>query len=795
MKKTYAFAFLFFLGLGLLWWLEYAKFPRERERLARASRVLRSLFDAQLRDIREVEIERAGQVIRFEREDNHPWQMVKPIRAAADPAMVDNLIQNLIDLPRSPDAGTIEDSGQGHGLAPPSAVIRIAGGRRSKESSFSAGISAVLEVGKRQGDVRFVRPAGEDGIEAVDEKLLRAIDLPIADWREKALLPLPTFQIVGMTMQTGSGIAYQAIRDRSGRWALREPIAVPADGVKIDNLLAQLTGLRVEDGAAGFAADGVRDFGRFGLDSPELTVTLDVGGSKAEPIVLQFGKQVPDHADRVYARRRDQDNVVVVNSKILANIPRAARDLRTGQVTQIEPGRVTKVEFDAPPPLGKIVLQRNPTGWEQTEPRIERVDLPSIQTLVEMLGSLQSSELLDPEADPDPRMSPRLMTVKIWESPRLAAGPNGAASEPRRTLSLQLGQHDLLRKTVYARLEGDSFILALPDVILKAMPSNPLSFRDRTVLALNPATIKNLRVTHEGRTIEIVPSSSNEAANRWKMVAPINADVDMPALSQVFAALSQLRAEEIVEEARDDKPDRQFGLDHPSTELVWEYEAGPNPSPTGKPTARGRLRIGKQVGRSSTSAYYARLDHLPMIFTLGAPTVGILQGELHDRRVLSFDVNRVNKIAIRWPNRTIGFTRIPGTNGETATWTPDSVDQSAEIPLSQISTMLTQVARLQTNRFLQYRGIYPIMTGLRSPRLTMEIRLDGESDPRILRIGNMREDGLVYAAAGAGETGPVFFLPATGWNQLIKQNKAHDELPSDLFSPPIDGSSPTPSAK
>ena len=44
-------------------------------------------------------------------------------------------------------------------------------------------------------------PGGTDAIEVADSKLLSAVDLPVADWREQVVMGVPTFQVASVTIK------------------------------------------------------------------------------------------------------------------------------------------------------------------------------------------------------------------------------------------------------------------------------------------------------------------------------------------------------------------------------------------------------------------------------------------------------------------------------------------------------------------------------------------------------------------------------------------------------------------
>ena len=309
-----------------------------------AGRVLPALMDTPVTDIRRVEIAREGERIVFDRKDGGRWQMTEPVDAAADPSRVEELVRNLKDLSMAPDSGTIAGRPADYGLGEEAVTVRVFG------TDLRTPLAA-LRVGETVGDLRYVQPDGESGIEVVDARLLAALDEPASEWRDRALFRLPTFQIASLTV-TGPGRDLKATRDREeGRWRLVRPFRTPADESKMEGVLADLGGLVVADGERGFVADDVRDFAPYGLDSPAMTIELAPLADFGSPQTLLVGKEVPDRADRIYARRGDQDDVVWIDAKALRAIGISPDALRSQRVADIQPAGVNFVQVEA---LGRV---------------------------------------------------------------------------------------------------------------------------------------------------------------------------------------------------------------------------------------------------------------------------------------------------------------------------------------------------------------------------------------------------------------------------------------------------------
>ncbi|HZW30491.1 MAG TPA: DUF4340 domain-containing protein [Isosphaeraceae bacterium] len=778
-RTTIILLILFFGGLLTMWGLQVAGVRTNEDERRRADWVLPDLINTPAEEIRRVEVDRGDEHLVFERRGRGPgrWQMVEPLDVAAEPTRLETLVRNLHDLRKSPQAGTIEGEAATFGLDPPAATVRLFAGTDDRPV-------ATLDIGKTNGGIRYVRPVGSTGIEVADAKLLTPLDQPVTTWRQPVVMGVPTFQVASVTItrrrpgEAGKGAkpvgpepqVIRAERQPSGRWRLTAPLAVPANGAKIESLLAALASLRVLDIPKGFVADNVKDFTPFGLTEPRFTVELKTDRPEDEPVVLDVGKLVPDQPDRAYVRQGGQDDVVVVNAKALGEIPESPTSLRSQQVTELVPGAVTAIEVRTRSDIFR--LTRDASGWELTSPTPARADTPAVQAFLNQLANLQSSEFLEPEKVPDQQLDPPVMAITIRQAgpgPVRRGAPAAERSGPTSVpvLSLQLGRHDILRKTIFARLEGDRVLLALPDTLMEVLPKNPYAFRDRNLLTEKLESIRKVRIRRGGRTDELEPNPKGEP-NQWRMRAPVDAPADVPTITQALAALANLRVDDIAAGSIGDG--KAFGLDRPLIEVDWESDRA------------HRLKIGGLVPRSQS--YYASLDEQPLVFTLGAATARLFDAEFRDHRVLSFGSKRAERVLLRWPYRTVALRRRqpPPSQGQVE-WVPDPGTEAEGLDLSRISALVKTLGQLQTTRYFQYEGPYPATSGLPWPRLVVEVTLAPGGPNLVLRIGSPTVDGQVCAATGTGDSGPGFFLPGASWNDLIHSGERFAPIPDNPFAP------------
>ncbi|MDR3618177.1 MAG: DUF4340 domain-containing protein [Paludisphaera borealis] len=767
-RTTYVLIGLFFAGLLLLWGLEFTGVLTESQRRRRQDRILPALTDVVESGIQKVEIDRKGERLIFERRGRYGWQMRGAIDAAADANDLESLLQNLRALRRSADAGVIDAPAESYGLAPAEATLRLWTGGAQDGTSPKDPV-AVLEIGKTAQNHRYVKTDDAGGIDVVDRRVLAAIDRPAAEWRDKMLAPLPTFQVTGLSIQR-PGVTLKAERMSGGQWRLTEPVRLPADGSKIEAALAALAGLRIAGPSGSFAADDVKDFAPYGLDKPEATIELTSSADPSNPTVLMVGKSPADQPGRVYVRRGDQDDVALIDAKFLAEIPADRLGFRSQHIAEITPPAAYRVEIKAPG--GPFELVRNPAGWNLTSPKPEKADRFLVESLLGQIDALQTSEYLDPAQMIDVGLDPPIMSIRVWEIELGGAKNRKAPADAPPAFELALGRHDILKKTIYARLPGDSYVLALPDTFMQVLPKNSYAFRDRTLPPAQPAGVAKLTFVLDGRTTVLEPDRASATPNQWRMIAPVKAPADVRAVTAVLAALSNLRADDFAADSAGDGV--AFGLNAPLLDLSWEGE-GP----------AGGLKVGKQVpGKPST--YYAVLSGYPPVFTLDAQALQPYFAEMHETLVQKFPLDDVRRLVLQWPDRTLVFARSSQPTGQPTDWSPEPGTSAQGIDLSRFNDLAIHLSQLHAVRFAQYEGPIPTDSGLAEPRLKIEIGFGAGKPPSVVRLGSPTRDGFVLATTGDGATGPVFLLPGPAWEALIEPGTEGSSapLPADVFAPP-----------
>ena len=786
-RTTFVLMTLFLAGLGLLWWADYAEVPTRARQRELLNRLLPALVDVKPGDVARVEVDRDGGKSRFAVERRGPgrWQVVEPLDAAADPTLVETLVNNLKELRKSPDAGTITGDPARFGLATPAATVRLYGGDGSKPL-------ATLEVGSRVRERAYVRPDGDPGIEVVDARPLDLLGKDAAGWRDAAIFRVPSFRVASVDVRdAGPSPGIRLERD-DRRWRLVRPLKTPADNDKVEGLVAELAALRVEDGASGFVEDDAKDLGKYGLDTPSATIEVTPFADSGAPQTVKLGKPVPDKPNQVYAMRGDQNDVVRLDVKRLREAIPGANGLRSPTVLDLSPQRVNRVRVDA---QGKAFdLARSSDGWEILSPVREPADVRLVQRLLANLADLKASEFLAPSAVADPKLDRPTFRVRAWQPAPGSGSAKGSASgdlpEGEPQIDLALGRLDALRKTIYGRIAGDPTVLALPDLILDDLPRNDFAYRDLTVLGIKPESFARVSVDKGAKSVTVRAPTAGEPPGRWRVVEPVRAPADDQAVTMLLLAVGSLRADAWESDSVGDG--KAFGLDAPRVRVSWVLTPGGRVSrdaPEGG--TKGALRVG--APKPGKEAYYANVEGDPRVFSVPRALVVPMEGELRARGVFGLPAKKVEGVTFRWPSRSVAVERAAAGEGPGAWRVAPGYDPSGFDP-SRVGPFVAALADLRAIAFRQYDGPIPPDDGLGVPRLAVSFRVEGEPAERTLRFGNARTPHSLLATTAPGPVGPVFEVAAdAAVVDLFRAPRRPEDLPDDPFAPaPVAAPAPTP---
>jgi len=210
----------------------------------------------------------------------------------------------------------------------------------------------------------------------------------------------------------------------------------------------------------------------------------------------------------------------------------------------------------------------------------------------------------------------------------------------------------------------------------------------------------------------------------WQMTAPLNANGDVPAISDFLSFLKNLNFTRVVEESPKDLT--PFGLNTPSLKIILSMDNG---------ETKG-VRVGDDHPMGN-KVYLARLNGSRVL------TAGIaknrLDQEVHDLRdktILDFETPQIIKIELIRNGKTLSLKK----NEES--WEVSEEKITAEGNENEIKNLLNTIQTARIEQFVEEQPEQLASYGLNNSRLTVKLTALNTKGSLSLLIGEKNENGF-----------------------------------------------------
>ncbi|MBM4149461.1 MAG: DUF4340 domain-containing protein [Lentisphaerae bacterium] len=560
-----------------------------------------------------------GDLDLYLRRTSEGWRIVRPLDTAASATAVERILAS-IEETRIHERITEQDRLQreltlaDYGLDPPRARLRLG---RGEDKPCEVRIGSVAPL----GTAVYVMTRESGDIYAADGTLTNAIPSGIEAVRDRSLLRADSRRVRRFELRR-KGAGFIRVQYGDDGWQLQQPVSAPASARRVEKTLAAVFGLPVQSfvfdrtGQAAVTDDAaVADawVEPYGLATDEAVAGFSVWFEGDEvPREALFGKEAPNGC--VYARLIGRDSIVTVPTNVLGVIMTDAMALREKLVLPYRPRDIVRMSIRRG--AGRLTVERSPSlTWRITEPAQMEADGEKVEEALsnftgwafESVHDGQSTNLA-PYGLSDPFCSVEL-------SVRTAAPPPSVAAAPAlRQVRVLVGDANRTNRTVYAMIEGSGSVFEIPlkhVTFLGVDPADPLAYRSRTIMAVNPGHVTGIAVKR-GDAEEGI---ARNAEGGWRAVSPGGGNVDTNTVSDVLFMASNLRAIRVHSRNMDQLD--AFGLNTPWASLMISLE--------GDEEIRKTLLFGNQ---SRNDGVYVRLQGVDVVFVLSNEAVRMLTGSL-----------------------------------------------------------------------------------------------------------------------------------------------------------------------
>jgi hypothetical protein len=671
-----------------------------------------------------IEIQRKGKTTVLSRDsagedEASLWQVKVPYQAKADPNAVDSLLSALEWIePRRRLKNISGADRKQFGLAKPRYRLWFTVGK----------VRVPLLFGNEtpQGDGLYAQAADATTVFVVGKDALEALDHDSEYYHGKELHD-------GVLLGTTKQIAFRdaegerVVRKHDDRlWHLEKPAVGLASGQAVVEVVAALDALR----AARFVATGVKNFSGYGMDRPNLDLTLDktrlILPAPGEPrsskpdaikrenvaLRLRFGDVCKNHPDERYLVVDAVDTVYCVLDADIAKLRRPIDALREPRLLPLSDDEVESVRIDAD--TAHLVLREDQGEFTYEAVRQSAGTLKGearVDSVAQWLKALGSANAIRFDEEPLPTSDKgRLLTLQFDRGKDRAAYV--VRVDTSRTGELRVQRADEPRSVVFgAEVAG-------------LIEPSAARFRRLDLVHIGESEMRSIEL-RRGNEVERLTRAS--AQSNFVIEAPIHASADSLATGELTRLLSSLQAERFVADA----PRPEYALSLPAAIVEIAY------SDAAKPTITKRVSL--RIGAETSGGRFAELEGKAGVFVANAQLAALALAPLISRTSLATPIERIRAIELALAGKTLRIERgAGGFVGATGT---------AISPL-EARSLAERVATLRATRVTGY-GPAGTEQGLATPFARILVEADAEQSGAphrfVILIGAQAEDGTRFA--------------------------------------------------
>ncbi|MDZ7289109.1 MAG: DUF4340 domain-containing protein [candidate division KSB1 bacterium] len=235
---------------------------------------------------------------RFElKKEGGKWQMVVPMKTAADDSKVSSILNRVRYGRVSEFAAEQLDDGRKYGLDQPAYEVTVFFGANDAQKT--------VQFGRKEGAFNYAHDPARPQVFRVDTSLVKDLNVSVMDLRNKKLAEFESWNVDYVELNYADTLKIICEKDTSNNWQITAPQPRKAKNWKVSNITGNLSSLE----AVAFADENARDLAKFGLDKPRAILTVKQKGNEVARVLI--GRQ-NQKGDRVYAKAANSPMVAEV---------------------------------------------------------------------------------------------------------------------------------------------------------------------------------------------------------------------------------------------------------------------------------------------------------------------------------------------------------------------------------------------------------------------------------------------------------------------------------------------------
>lgn len=335
-------------------------------------------------------------------------------------------------------------------------------------------------------------------------------------------------------------------------WRMLEPLQLRADKAEVSDILSQFEFLRKvgtikRSETAGFSLK------EYGLETPGIVVNLwlkkgtIVGGTAGDvtKYTINIGDKLAAGQNTVYISVGEDKDVFVVPAKFLEKVDKQINDLRNKWAFEFDKFDVERVRIESGT-NAPVVCSKADQLWWITQPIADRGDTERIKDILNELKNLKINKedfVSDSQED--------IVNYGL-DKPRFTISIGTAEN----VQTLHLG-HSLDEK-IYAKLDGESSIFFVHDIILHDLDLEVNDLRDKQLLrfdSIGTYGIEKIELKYPDSTLTLQKTEQYD----WMITNPTEILADRDTVREFVEKIKDLQIQQYVDDSGENYGN--YGLD------------------------------------------------------------------------------------------------------------------------------------------------------------------------------------------------------------------------------------------
>lgn len=313
-------------------------------------------------------------------------------------------------------------------------------------------------------------------------------------------------------------------------WKLIKPVQAPAVNEEVEKFLRYATDFRNDSDYIMDPSPTEERLKEFGLDKPEVAVTLFVG-REMSPHTILFGNRAPTKGV-AFARIEGNPKVYRVLADAKAEADQNVYYFRDKKIVKYDIAMIDQLEVSSPSGVIRCELPMD-GKWRIVEPVSAKADIPQIMELFTAFKNGEIKEFI--EEEPKDLVQYGLQP----EAQKISFRISGDAVPSNQIL---LGARDKKKRGVFARIGTRKNVVLLDDKLLDYIPTEPFAIMNKEIFSFEEEGVQRIVIFSGATQWEFAKKPDFS----WEQTAPSAKAVDFNPIMAFLQASRKWRIQKFI---------------------------------------------------------------------------------------------------------------------------------------------------------------------------------------------------------------------------------------------------------